>query len=145
MSFYAGSAGSVGSVVMQPQQMQGSAYGMPMAQSVQMAPAPMQMMPAQGYPMAQSVSYAHHVPPPIQVMPMTAAMPARPQAYYQAAPAMLPPMPHTAAPVMYNAPYGMHAGYGYYGQPTVVVSSSGHRRHKRHSSRHSSRGFLGYL
>ncbi|KAH6897750.1 hypothetical protein BKA70DRAFT_1406721 [Coprinopsis sp. MPI-PUGE-AT-0042] len=98
MSFYAGSAGSVGSVVMQPQQIQGSAYGVPMAQSVQMAPAGMQMMP-QGYPMTQSVSYAHHVPPPIQVMPMTAAMPARPQAYYQA-PAMLPPVPHTAAPVI---------------------------------------------
>jgi len=144
MSFYAGSAGSVGSVVMQPQQIQGSAYGVPMAQSVQMAPAGMQMMP-QGYPMAQSVSYAHHVPPPIQVMPMTAAMPARPQAYYQA-PAMLPPVPHTAAPVMYAPPYGMQASYGYYGQqPTVIVSSSGHRRHKRHSSRHHSRGFLGYL
>ncbi|KAH6905572.1 hypothetical protein BKA70DRAFT_1225298 [Coprinopsis sp. MPI-PUGE-AT-0042] len=111
MSFYAGSAGSVGSVVMQPQQIQGSAYGVPMAQS---------MMP-QGYPMTQSVSYAHHVPPPIQVMPMTAAMPARPQAYYQA-PAMLPPVPHTAAPVMYAPPYGMQASYGYYGQQPTLSS-----------------------
>ncbi|TFK19867.1 hypothetical protein FA15DRAFT_674088 [Coprinopsis marcescibilis] len=140
MSFYAGSAGSVGSVVLQPTQ--GSAYGMP---GVQMAPTmqqvPMQMPMQMGVQMAQPMYAApqQHM----QMMPMAVAAP-RPQAYYQPAPAMVPmaPMGYPAhrPQVAYGYP-GMQMGY-YPGPPTVVVSSS-RSGHKRRSSRHG--GFLGYL
>ncbi|KAF6751903.1 hypothetical protein DFP72DRAFT_1068229 [Ephemerocybe angulata] len=123
MSFYAGSAGSVVVPTAQP------AYGVPVTHSVHAQPM-----------MTQQYMH-HHVPAPISIAPTMHYQ--QPMQYAYAQPRAMPAVPLTANPLMYQS-YG-YGGYapGYYprGPPTVIISSSRSKRHRRHSSR----GFLGYL